>query len=110
MSEAGKVRMRVSSPVTQGGVVKVRVLILHPMEGIQRDKNGKVIDRDYNFIDRVVVTYGGRRIAEFETTQAVSENPYFTFPLKADQSDTLRVTFHDTSGKTYEAATEIKFR
>ena len=37
MSDIGKVRLRVPSSIKAGDVVRVRSLIIHPMERIERD-------------------------------------------------------------------------
>jgi hypothetical protein len=84
------------------------MLVIHPMEIVQR-KDGKPVDRNYHFINRVIVTYQGREIAQFETTQSVSENPYFTFAFKPTEPGMLKVTFLDTHGGQYEGTAEIKF-
>src|SRR5919108_3485714 len=107
MSEIGKVRLRVPSSIKAGDVVRVRCLVIHPMERIERDKAGKIIDRKYNYIDKVTVTYLGKTIASFETTQSVSENPFFAFSVKATDPGKLTVSFHDTHGDTYEGSADI---
>src|SRR5687768_5284232 len=78
MADIGRVRMRLPASIKPGEVVKVRVLVTHPMEIVQR-KDGKPVDKNYHFIHKVVVTYLGREVAEFETTQSISENPFFSF-------------------------------
>jgi sulfur-oxidizing protein SoxZ len=108
MAEIGSVRIRVPSSVKAGDVVKVRVLVIHPMEIVQR-KDGKPVDKNYYFINRVIVTYAGKELAQFETTQSISENPFFSFAFKATEPGALKVTFLDTHGGKYEGATEIKF-
>ncbi len=109
MAEIGKVRMRVPTPTKKGEVVTVRTLITHPMEIVKRDKAGKVIEKNYNFIYKVTATYNGKKVLEVETTQSVSQNPLFAFPLKVDEPGVLKVAFTDTQGKTYEGTAEIKF-
>jgi hypothetical protein len=79
------------------------------MELVQRDKQGNIIPRNYNFIHTVTVWYNGKRIMQGETTQGVSQNPIFTFPLKVDRPGKLTVAFLDTTGKTYEESADIKF-
>jgi len=107
MAEVGRIKIRVPSNISKGDVIRVRVLVIHPMERIQRE-DGKVVEKDYNFIHEVVATYGGQEVFRAETTQAVSENPFFTFPLKVTASGTLKVTFKDTSGQTYEKTVTIE--
>ena len=108
MADIGRVRMRIPGSVKPGEVVKVRVLVTHPMEIVQR-KDGKPVDKNYHFIHKVVVTYLGRAVAEFDTTQSISENPFFSFSFKATEPGTLKVTFLDTHGGKFEGTTDVKF-
>jgi sulfur-oxidizing protein SoxZ len=108
MSDIGKVRIRVPASVKRGEVVKVRCLVIHPMERVERGKDGKAIDKNYRFINRIVVQYLGREIAQFETTQSISENPFFSFAVRAVEPGPLTVTFFDTHGSKFEGAADIK--
>jgi thiosulfate oxidation carrier complex protein SoxZ len=109
MSDIGKVRIRVPSSIKPGDVVKVRALVIHPMERIERDAQGKIIDKKYNFIDKVTVTYLGKGVLSFDTTQSISENPFFSFAFKATDPGPLKIVFSDTSGGKYEGSADIKF-
>jgi sulfur-oxidizing protein SoxZ len=109
MVEVGKVRIRVPTAIKAGDIVRVRTLVSHPMERVERDKQGKIIQRNYQYINRVVATYLGKTIVAFDTTQSVSENPSFTFTFKATDPGQLRVTFHDTHGGKYEGTADIRF-
>ena len=108
MTDIGKVRIRVPSGIKPGDVVRARVLVLHPMEIVER-KAGKPVDKNYLFINRVIVSYAGREIGLFETTQSISENPFFSFALRAGEAGQLKVTFLDTHGGRYEGTADIKF-
>jgi sulfur-oxidizing protein SoxZ len=108
MTEIGRVRIRVPSSIRPGDIVKIRVLVTHPMEIVER-KDGKPVDKNYHFINRVVVSYLGKEIAQFETSQSISENPFFTFALRATEPGQLKVVFLDTHGGIYEGTVEIKF-
>ena len=109
MSEIGKVRVRVPSSIKVGDIVKVRALVIHPMERIERDAQGKFIDKKYNFIDKVTVTYLGKTVVSFDTTQNVSENPFFSFAFRATDPGLLKIVFTDTTGGKYEGTADIKF-
>jgi sulfur-oxidizing protein SoxZ len=109
MSDIGKVRVRVPSTIKPGEVVRVRTLVIHPMERIERDKDGKVIQKNYNYINKVTVTYLGKTVATFDTTQSVSENPFFSFTFKATDPGQLKITFTDTTGGKYEGTADVKF-
>jgi sulfur-oxidizing protein SoxZ len=108
MAEIGRVRIRIPPQIKRGDVVRVRSLVIHPMEIVQR-KDGKPIDKNYQFIHKVIVTYNGREILQADTSQSISENPFFTFALKATEPGTVRITFLDTHGGKYEGTAEISF-
>ncbi|PYM92456.1 MAG: hypothetical protein DME04_15570 [Candidatus Rokuibacteriota bacterium] len=109
MTDIGKVRLRVPAIIKAGDVVQVRALVIHPMERIERDAQGKIIQKNYNYIDKVIVTYLGKTVATFDTTQNVAENPFFSFTFKATDPGLLKVQFLDTTGGRYEGTAEIKF-
>lgn len=109
MSDLGKVRLRVPSTIKPGEVVRVRALVIHPMERVEVDKQGKPINRNYNYINKIVVTYLGKTIATVETSQSVSENPFITFTFRATDPGPLKVTFTDTHGGKYEGTADITF-
>jgi sulfur-oxidizing protein SoxZ len=109
MAEVGRVSVRLPSTIRAGDIIRVRSLVIHPMELVQRDKQGVIIKKNYHFIHTIVVSYNGKEVMHAETTQAISQNPMFTFPLKVDRPGKLTVAYSDTMGKTYEGSAEIKF-
>jgi sulfur-oxidizing protein SoxZ len=109
MAEVGRVSIRLPSTIRQGEVIRVRTLVIHPMEIVQRDKQGKIIPKNYHFIHTMAVTFNGKEILRTEMTQGVSQNPSFTFPLKVDKPGKLTVSFSDTMGKEYSGQAEVRF-
>ena len=109
MQDIGKVRLRIPSSIKAGDVVRVRTLVIHPMERIERDAKGQIIQKKYNYINKVTATYLGKTVAAFDTTQSVSENPFFSFAFRATDPGQLKVTFLDTLGGKYEGTADIKF-
>lgn len=110
MADTGRVRIRLPSTIRPGEVIRVRSLVIHPMEIVQRDRQGNIVPKNYNFIHAVSVTYNGKEVLRAETTQAVSQNPIFTFPVKVDRPGKLTVAFRDTGGKTYEGSADVRFQ
>ena len=108
MQDIGKVRVRIPASIKAGDVVRVRTLVIHPMERIERDAKGQVIQKKYNYITKVTATYLGKTVASFDTTQSVSENPFFSFAFRATDPGTLKVTFVDTHGGKYEGTADVK--
>jgi len=104
----GQVRIRVPQGVKAGEIVTVRALVSHPME-VMQFKDGKPVEKNYNFIHKVEATYNGKKVFEAATTQAVSQNPFVAFQVRLDAPGIVRILFHDTEGKSYVGQAEIKF-
>ena len=109
MADSDKVRLRLPSTIKPGDVVQVRALVLHPMERVERDAQGRIVQKNYNYVNKVIVTYLGKTILSFDTSQGVSENPFFSFTFRATDPGQLRVQFLDTTGGKYEGTADIKF-
>ena len=107
MSTMGEVRIRVPGGIARGSVARARTLIIHPHERVER-KDGKSVDKNYRFVNRVVVSYLGRDVAEFDTSTSIGENPSFGFAFRATESGPLKVTVFDTHGGRFEGAAEVK--
>jgi len=98
MSALGEVKIRVPASVARGSIARARALVIHPNERVER-KDGKSVDRNYRFVNRV---------AEFDTSTSIGENPSFGFAFRANEAGTLKVTFFDTHGGRFEGAAEVK--
>ncbi len=104
-----EVRIRVPKTIKQGETITVRALVPHPMEIIQRDKDGKVIEKVYNYIHTARVTFSGTELLTAQLTQSISANPVLAFKMKADKPGKVEITFEDTTGAKYVGSVDIKF-
>jgi len=107
MADPGRVKLAVPASVRRGTVARLRALVLHPQERVER-QGGRSVDRNYRFVNRIVVTYLGREIALIEPSTAVSENPTFTIPFRVTEAGPLKVTFVDSHGVKFEGTAEVK--
>lgn len=107
MADIGTVKVAVPGRVRRGSVARVRTLVIHPQERVER-QGGRSVDRNYRFVNRIVVTYLGREIALIEPSTSVSENPTFTIPFRATEAGLIKVTFVDTHGVKFEGTAEVK--
>ncbi len=103
----GQVKISVPGSIARGSVARTRALVIHPNERVER-KDGKSVDRNYRFVNRVVVNYLGLDIAEFDTATSIGENPSFGFAFRVTEAGTLKVAFFDTHGGRFEGSAEVK--
>jgi sulfur-oxidizing protein SoxZ len=104
-----EVKIRLPKTIAKDEVISVRALVAHPMEVISRDKDGKVVDKVYNFIHTVTAVFDGKTVMQGEMTQSLSANPYVEFAFKVTKPGILTITFEDTLGEKHTGTAEIKF-
>src|SRR5258705_10330363 len=97
MADIGTVKLAVPGSVRRGSVARVRALVIHPQERVER-QGGRSVDRNYRFVNRIVGTYLGREIAVIEPSPAGSENPTFPVAFLATQTGPVKATLTDSPG------------
>jgi sulfur-oxidizing protein SoxZ len=108
MREVGRTRIVLPERIRQGDVIRVQVVVQHPMDtGFFRDANANIIPAW--FINDVRIRYGDDEIARFEWTSGVSKDPMVSFMLKADREAPLTFVWRDSQGGEYTAAAPISF-
>ena len=108
MPDIGTTRIAVPERIQQGDVIRVLVVIQHPMDtGFFRDANANIIPAW--FISDVRVRYGDEEIARFEWTSGISRDPMVSFPLRAEKEATLSVLSRDNKGGVYSGSVDITF-
>ena len=109
MSRAiGEAKILLPAQIRRDSVIHVRALLSHPMlTGLSRDAQGNPIPA--YFVNEVIITYGGERIAHFEWTSGISKDPFVAFPLRATREAPLTITWKDNKGGVYTQSADVKF-
>jgi len=92
-------RLRVQWPekVSSGEVVKVRLLLEHPMDtGYLQDLTGKLVPR--NVIRLLTCTLGQQEVFRVEPSSGISANPYFEFYVRAIRTSEFKIEWTDDKG------------
>ena len=108
-------RLRVSRRIKKNQVFKVKVKFDHPsFTGLAMadDKTEPVFNRarPVTFIRNMLVYYGDELVSRLRLSSGVSDDPLFTFKLKATKEAPVKVVFIDNFGKRWEASKKIKFK
>jgi sulfur-oxidizing protein SoxZ len=83
--------------IAAGEVVKVRLLIQHPMDtGYLQDLTGKLVPR--NVIRQLTCTLGGQEVLRVQPSSGIAANPFFEFHLRAMQTAEFRAEWTDDRG------------
>lgn len=83
--------------VHAGDVVKVRLLVQHPMDtGYLQDLLGKLVPR--NVIRSLTCTWGQQVVFRVEPSSGISANPLFEFFVRAERTAEMHVEWTDDRG------------
>ena len=83
--------------ILTGDVVKVRLLVQHPMDtGYLQDLLGKLVPR--NVIRSLTCTLGQQEVFRAEPSSGISANPLFEFFVRAEQTAEMHVEWIDDRG------------
>lgn len=99
-------RIRIPERIARGQVVRVGLLIQHPMEtGYRTDLNGRKIPR--NAIRSLTCTYNGVEVFRATLSPGIAANPFIEFPTRAEASGELVFTWIDDAGQRGSARQAI---
>ena len=91
------IRMQWPERVAAGEVVKVRLLVQHPMDtGYLQDLLAKLVPR--NVIRQLTCTLGSQVVLRVQPSSGIASNPYFEFYLRAVETAEFRAEWWDDRG------------
>ena len=100
-------RVRAPDVVRAGEPFQVRTLIAHPMEtGYRRTFRGEPIPR--HIVTSVRAWLGEELVAELAPGPAIAANPYFSFWLRLEGTEELRIEWLDDLGRSAEWRGQIE--
>jgi sulfur-oxidizing protein SoxZ len=95
------IRMQWPERITAGEVVKVRLLVQHPMDtGYLQDLLGKLVPR--NVIRLLTCTLGPQEVFRVEPSSGIAANPLFEFFVRATDTAEMLVEWVDDRGNRGE--------
>lgn len=100
-------RIQLPGKISKGQVVRVGLLIQHPMEtGYRTDANGRKVQK--NAIRSLSCRYNGVEVFRAEMSPGIAANPFIQFPTVAQASGELVFTWVDDAGNRGSARQAIK--
>jgi sulfur-oxidizing protein SoxZ len=94
-------RMQWPERIVAGDVVKVRLLVQHPMDtGYLQDLLGKMVPR--NVIRLLTCKLGALEVLRVEPSSGIAANPLFEFFVRATETAEMHVEWIDDRGNRGE--------
>ena len=99
-------RIQVPKDAKRGEVIRIRLLIQHPMEtGYRLGADGAKVPK--NVIRTLVCKYNGVEVFRAKMSPGIAANPYLQFPIVAAESGELEFTWVDDAGQQGRATEPI---
>ena len=99
-------RITVPRNMKRGEVIRVGVLIQHPMEtGYRLDSGNNKVPK--NAIRSLACRYNGVEVFRAEMSPGIAANPFIQFPTRAETSGELEFTWVDDAGERGSARESI---
>ena len=100
-------RIQLPKEIRRGQVIKVGILVQHPMEsGYRLDADNRKVPK--NAIRSFVCRYNGEEIFRAEMSPGIAANPFIQFPAVARDSGELEFTWVDDAGERGSAKGPIR--
>jgi sulfur-oxidizing protein SoxZ len=100
-------RISVPASIRKGDVVRVGILIQHPMEtGYRLDGGNNKVPK--NVIRSLVCTLNGTELFRAELSPGVAANPFIQFPARLDEGGELQFSWVDDAGEKGSASQSVK--
>lgn len=99
--------VRVPATARRGEVVRVRCVIMHPMEnGNRMDAHGAMVPMQ--LIHTFVCRYAGAEVFRATLGTGVAANPQISFHLLATESGVIECSWHDDDGSVVSRQARIE--
>lgn len=110
----GPAKIRLPRRIAHGEVIHVQVKVRHPSRtGLRMIGEHQFAPDPGNpavYLRLLEVYYGDAKVAWYEMTSALSDDPVVTFTLRAVREAPLRAVFTSSENKTYEVSAFIGFQ
>ena len=106
MASRRKTAIRLPRKYAKDEVIEVKTRIIHPNHNGRRAYKDQGYIAEY-YVWKIEIFYGDESIITVNASAALSQNPYFTFALKATRSAQLRVVWVDTQGDEYTESVDV---
>jgi len=102
----GTAIVRVPKEAQKGQVIRVQMVITHPMTPTRRDpQTGQEIPGHY--LTKLQLFHNDQLVSEMNMGAGVSANPFIALPLKVESAGVIKIAYEDNKGGKWEKTAEI---
>lgn len=99
--------LRVPKEAKKGEVVRVQMVITHPMTPPRRDpQTGQEVPP--HTLTKLELFYNDKLVSTVNMGAGISANPFMAITVKAEESGVIKIVYEDNKGGKWERTAEIK--
>lgn len=99
--------LRVQKEAKKGEVVRVQMVITHPMSPPRKDpQTGQEVPP--HTLTKLELFFNDKLVSTINMGAGISANPFMALTLKADESGVVKIVYEDNRGGKWEKTAEIK--
>ncbi len=99
--------LRVPKEAKKGEIVRVQMVITHPMTPPRRDpQTGQEVPAYH--LTKLELFFNDKLVSTVNMGAGVSANPFMAFTLKVEEGGVVKIVYEDNKGGKWERSAEIK--
>ncbi|MFN3975650.1 MAG: thiosulfate oxidation carrier complex protein SoxZ [Aquificaceae bacterium] len=99
--------LRVPKEAKKGEIVKVQMVITHPMSPPRKDPQTGQEVPPYH-LTKLDLLFNDKLVSSINMGAGVSANPFIALTLKVEESGVVKIAYEDNKGGKWEKTAEIK--
>lgn len=99
--------LRVPRDAKKGEIVRVQMVITHPMTPPRRDpQTGQEVPP--HTLTKLELFYNDKLVSTVNMGAGISANPFMAITVRAEESGVIKIVYEDNRGGKWERTAEIK--
>ncbi|MCX8075571.1 MAG: thiosulfate oxidation carrier complex protein SoxZ [Aquificaceae bacterium] len=99
--------LRVPRDAKKGEIVRVQMVITHPMTPPRRDpQTGQEVPP--HTLTKLELFYNDKLVSAVNMGAGISANPFMAITVRAEESGVIKIVYEDNRGGKWERTAEIK--
>lgn len=99
--------LRVPKEAKKGEIIRVQMVITHPMNPARKDpQTGQTVPAYH--LTKLDLLFNDKLVSTINMGAGVSANPFIAIAMKVEESGIIKIAYEDNKGGKWEKTAEIK--
>lgn len=99
--------LRVPKEAKKGEIIRVQMVIIHPMTPARKDpQTGQEVPAYH--LTKLDLLFNDKLVSSINMGAGISANPFIAITLKLEDSGVVKIVYEDNKGGKWEKSAEVK--